>query len=486
MQFASFSFFVFFALAGLAYFKFPKRHRWVVLLSASLYFYAAFIQIYLLLALPLVALDFWGAQAIERTQGSKRRAVFISFIGLHLLALGTLKYSGFAGEILSDLLGMRIDFISASLITPIGLSYQTLMSLSYLSEVNAGRMPAARKLQTVALYLLFFPQLQAGPIERPQGTMPQFEAEHEFDYGRVTGGLRRMAFGFFKKLVIADRLAAPVNVVYGDVQAFGGPQLAAATFLYALQIYADFSGYTDIALGAARVFGIKLTENFRQPYFSRSVTEFWQRWHISLSTWLRDYLYFPLARKLRAASLRWLALFTTFVISGLWHGADWTFVAWGALHGAYLAAELLAKNFRAGRVDVERKPSWARGAISVVLTFVAVSFAWIFFRAGSLDEAIYVAGHLFSGWGQFIANLPNIEASKQVLFSMGFGLPDFVLTLLAIPALFGLDWLETRGSLSEALGQKPARLRWSLYYALVLAIIFFGVFGESIFIYFQF
>lgn len=479
MQFASLQFAIFLPLLALVYFKLPQRHRWVALLLASVYFYMSFIPVYVVLAVGLIALDYWGALALEKTEGAKRRRLYLGLLGMHLLALLLLKYNNFLGENLSSLLGN--DFTASSWLAPVGLSYQTLMSISYLSEVNAGRFPAARKPHIVALYLLFFPQLLAGPIERPQNTMPQFEAGQSFDYARVTDGLKRMAYGFFKKLVIADRLAVVVGTVYGDVSAFDGPQLMLATVLYAWQIYCDFSGYTDIALGTAHIFGIRLTENFKQPYFSRSVTEFWQRWHISLSTWLRDYMYFPMARKLRSPQLRWLALFTTFAISGLWHGAAWTFAVWGALHGLFLIVELWLK--RPGAPEPS-KP-W-QDALKVAATFAAVSFAWVFFRAANLADAWYVVTHLFSGVSVWLANITQPAFFKDAIVAMGFSLSGLVIILVTLPLLWLLDRLQLKQDLLERLNQLTLVRRWAVYYLLVVTIAFLGMYGESGFIYFQF
>lgn len=481
MQFASLQFLVFLPIAAFAYFKLPERHRWVALLLASGYFYWSFIPIYLLLAIPMAMLDYWGALAIERTSQPNKRRLYILLVVIHVGGLILLKYSGFLSENLNTV--FNLGLAQSSWLVPIGISYQTLMSISYLSEVHAGRFAAARKPQTVMLYLLFFPQLVAGPIERPQNTMPQFEAGRGFEYNQVTDGLKRMAYGFFKKLVIADRLAIVVNTVYGNVHAFDGPQLMLATFLYAWQIYCDFSGYTDIALGTAQIFGIRLTENFKQPYFSRSVTEFWQRWHISLSTWLRDYLYFPLARKLRSPQLRWLALFFTFLVSGLWHGAAWTFVVWGALHGLYLVAELWFKNARGAGTS---QPGRFISLLQSLATFVAVSFAWIFFRAASLADAFYVVTHLFSGSGALLANLANPAYLKDIVLAMGFGLSSLLIIAASIPLLLWLDHLQTSEDLRDQLKRRRPFVRWAIYYLFVSAIVFLGVYGESGFIYFQF
>lgn len=481
MQFASLQFLVFLPIAAFAYFKLPERHRWVALLLASGYFYWSFIPIYLLLAIPMAMLDYWGALALERANPPSQRRLYLLLVVVHVGALVILKYSGFLSENLNA--AFNLGLAQSSWLAPIGISYQTLMSISYLSEVHAGRFAAARRPQTVMLYLLFFPQLLAGPIERPQNTMPQFEAGHGFEYNQVTDGLKRMAYGFFKKLVIADRLAIVVNTVYGNVHGFDGPQLMLATFLYAWQIYCDFSGYTDIALGTAQIFGIRLTENFKQPYFSRSVTEFWQRWHISLSTWLRDYLYFPLARKLRSPQLRWLALFFTFLVSGLWHGAAWTFVVWGALHGLYLVAELWFKNTRgAGNTQ----PGRLVEILQSLATFAAVSFAWIFFRAADLNEAVYIVTNLFSGASVWIRNILNPAFFKEATIAMGFSLSGLLIIAASLPLLLLLESLQTREGLRMRLNRQQPLTRWAIYYLLVAVIVFMGVYGESGFIYFQF
>ncbi|MCW5876556.1 MAG: MBOAT family protein [Anaerolineales bacterium] len=482
MQFASLQFLLFLPIAAFTYFRLPQRHRWMILLLASGYFYFSFIPTYILLALPLALLDFGGALALERTAEPSKHRLYLSLVAAHVVVLIVFKYSNFTAENLNAV--FNFGFSQSSWLVPVGLSYQTLMSISYLSEVNAGRLAAAQKPQTVMLYLLFFPQLLAGPIERPQNTMPQFEAAHAFDYARVSDGLKRMAYGFFKKLVIADRLALIVGTVYGDVQTFDGPQLMLATALYAWQIYCDFSGYTDIALGTAQIFGIRLTENFRQPYFSRSVTEFWQRWHISLSTWLRDYLYFPMARRLRSPQLRWLALFATFLASGLWHGAAWTFVVWGAMHGLYLVIELWVKTARG--TGGGKPPSGAVGVLQTVFTFGAVSFAWIFFRAANLNEAVYVVTHLFNGVPVWVSNFTNTAFLKDAVISMGFSLSALVIILTTLPILLFLEGLQAKEGLRLRLNRQKPLVRWALYYLLVVAIAFLGVYGESGFIYFQF
>jgi D-alanyl-lipoteichoic acid acyltransferase DltB (MBOAT superfamily) len=491
VHFASFNFLLFFPLVVLLYFKIPNQYRWSILLAASIFFYLTFSPIYIFLIIPVVLMDYWGAIAIERTDSTRKKNLFIILVALHVFVLVGVKYEAFLANNLNGLisaLGGTFTIPKSSWLAPVGISFQTLMSISYLIEVYSDRFKATRKFHIMALYLMFFPQLVAGPIERPQNTMAQFDAKHDFDYAYVTDGLRLISFGLLKKLVIADRLAIIVNTVYGNVTGFGGSQLIMATVLYAFQIYCDFAGYTDIALGLAQVFGIRLTQNFKQPYLSRSVTEFWQRWHISLSTWLRDYLYFPLARKFRAPSFRWLALLITFVISGLWHGAAWTFIVWGTIHGIYLAVELTWKNLfphSAGKSNPENSSRIGK-ALQVLFTFSAVCFAWIFFRAANLTEAMYVVAQLPNGLFQLITNVSNFAVIKEQLIGMGFSATGLIIVIASLGTLILIEALQARGSVQLWQSHQPAYLRWATYYLIVGAIIFLGVYGKSQFIYFQF
>src|SRR5215469_1680696 len=298
MLFNSLEFAIFFPLIVGLYFCLPWRYRTPLLLIASCVFYMAFIPVYILILFVTITIDYVAGICIERSTGRGRKRWLIGSIISTCAVLFVFKYfdfftANFVG--LAGLLGWRLPRPILHIILPIGLSFHTFQSLSYVIEVYRGKQQAERNFIVYATYVMFFPQLVAGPIERPQNLLHQFSERHEFDHARITNGLKRMAWGFFKKLVIADRLALYVNDVYGDPRSYNGLQLTIATFFFAYQIYCDFSGYSDIAIGAARILGFNLMENFQTPFYSRSIAEFWRRWHISLSTWFRDYLYVPIA-----------------------------------------------------------------------------------------------------------------------------------------------------------------------------------------------
>ncbi|MEJ7660411.1 MAG: MBOAT family O-acyltransferase [Hymenobacter sp.] len=351
-------------------------------------------------------------------------------------------------------------------------------------DVYQGKLPAERHLGRFALFVAFWPQLVAGPIERGSQMLPQLRARHDFDYGRVASGLRLMAWGMFKKVVIADRLALLVNPVFDHPHRFEGPLLLLAVAAFTGQIYADFSGYTDLARGAARVLGYHLVLNFRQPYLATSVGDFWRRWHMSLSGWFRDYVYIPLGGS-RAGTARTQAnVLMVFLLSGLWHGASWTFVAWGALHGGYLVAESLTGPARAalGRwLGLPARPRLQR-LLGTAGTLALVAYAWIFFRANSLPDALYVATHLFKGWGHSpVAQLPAALAGLGRHFKA-----ELLVTAAAGALLAFSDYRAERGSVAQWLAGWPAAGRWAGYAGLLLAMLYFGIFGSSQFIYFQF
>jgi len=362
--------------------------------------------------------------------------------------------------------------------------------MSYTIEVYRGRQPAERHFGIYALYVMFFPQLVAGPIERPQNLLHQFREHHIFDYERVTNGLRLMLWGMFKKVVIADRLAPVVNQVYGHVRSYHGIELIIATVSFAFQIYCDFSGYSDIALGAAKILGFDLMINFQRPYFSKSIAEFWRRWHISLSSWFRDYIYIPLGGN-KVASERWAYnIFLVFFLSGLWHGANWTFVFWGVLHGLYLILSQLTANIRKFfRVwlSLEKFPVFYNG-LRAAWIFTLVSLGWILFRASSLSDAWFVFSHLGSGLPTFIAHLNSYSAVSQVLsFGINFSKPELLIAAVSVLALLLAEYLGRHfQNFWTAFGAAPMWLRWSVYYALVLVILLFGKIGTQQFIYFQF
>lgn len=489
MLFNSLSFLIFFPTVTVLYFLCPHKLRWLLLLLASCVFYMAFIPAYILILAVTIVIDYMAGIYIEKSQGKTKKHWLVISIISTCLVLFIFKYfnffnANFAG--IAAMLHWNYPIGALNIILPIGLSFHTFQSLSYVIEVYRGKQKAERHFGIYALYVMFYPQLVAGPIERPQNLLHQFYERHNFNYQDAVQGLKLMAWGMFKKIVVADRLAMAVNAVYDHPAQHQGLTLLLATIMFAVQIYSDFSGYSDIAIGAARVMGFRLMTNFNSPYFSQSISEFWRRWHISLSSWFRDYVYIPLGGN-RAGAARWqFNLLITFLISGLWHGANWTFVIWGALYGFYLVFSIWTLKVRqrlaaATKLDnYPRLQSLWRG----IITFSLTSFAWIFFRSKNLSDAYYIVGHLFTGfWGIF-----HLSSLKTMLPSYGVYSPlDTKVAIAAVLALFLVDFYQRDGrALWLNFSSQPFWLRWGVYYALVLAIIFFGVFSQTQFIYFQF
>ena len=479
MLFNSIEFAIFFPAVVAMYFLSPQRLRVGLLLAASCFFYMAFIPIYILILFVTILIDYVAGIYIEKVEGSKKKALLVVSIVSTCVVLFIFKYFGFftsSFEGLAGLFGWPVPHYVVKIILPIGLSFHTFQSLSYVIEVYRGKQRAERDFIVYATYVMFFPQLVAGPIERPQNLLHQFREWHEFDYANITSGLKRMAWGFFKKLVVADRLALYVNDVYAAPRGHNGLQLTIATFFFAYQIYCDFSGYSDIAIGAAQVLGFRLMENFRTPYYSLSISEFWHRWHISLSTWFKDYLYIPLGGSRVSKSRHIANLLITFGISGLWHGANWTYVWWGLLNGSYLVMGSLTKGWRDrlfGAIGLHER-SFIRKAIMLLSTFILTCFAWIIFRAHSMGDAVYVATHLFSGW-----DFGDIKTPQFLLRQMP-------VALASILALEVGQLLAQRKTPFSLLGKMPVPAKWAAYAAFVLLVVMFGVYQNRQFIYFQF
>ena len=494
MLFNSLQFALFFPIVTLLYFALPHRWRGTMLLGASCVFYMAFVPAYIGILAVTILIDYVAGIRIEATSGARRRLWLILSIASTCAVLFVFKYFDFFNDTIAlaaRAMGMAYAVPALQLLLPVGLSFHTFQSLSYVIEVYEGRQTAERDFGVYALYVMFYPQLVAGPIERPQNLLHQFREEHRFDYARVTAGLQLMAWGLVKKIVVADRLAELANRVYDAPRGFTGLPLITATIAFAFQIYCDFSGYSDIAIGSAQVMGFTLMKNFDRPYTARSIGEFWHRWHISLSTWFRDYVYVPMGGN-RTARARWYVnLFVTFLVSGLWHGARWTFVVWGALHGAYLIAGLVSAEAR-GRVraalGLERHPTVLR-AWQTTATFALVGIAWVFFRAGSLGDAWYVTTHLTSGLGVQLASIVARDpAAISSLVFLGAERSRVVLAVAAVFALLVVEHVQGAAPLSLRARIAGARtpVRWAAYACAVLTIMTLGVFQSARFIYFQF
>ncbi|TFH41224.1 MAG: MBOAT family protein [Chrysiogenales bacterium] len=485
-----------------------------------------------------------AAVAMDGQEPSRKRLILVGAVIVNLGILIFFKYSNFFFNSLKDSLQFfNIDWQQPTLkiLLPVGISFYTFQALGYCIDVYRGDRKPERHFGKFALFVSFFPLILAGPIERSGRLLPQFEEKKQFSYDRAVSGLLLFCFGLIKKIVIADRLAVYVNTVFGDIRAFNGSAILLAAYFFTIQIYCDFSGYSDMAIGTARIMGYDIMENFRQPYRSLSIAEFWRRWHISLSSWFRDYLYVPLGGN-RVARLRWyFNIMIVFLLSGLWHGAQWTFVVWGGLHGLFLCAGAGFRKIRgtiagimfgaAGKplaiaiilvglaVSVSGyllPPRWygpdprrllyleqiaiplaglciaaagfikgfkqsavgsLRKIMSIALTFHLVMLGWIFFRAEKMADAWYAVTHLFMG--------------KQTLklsawYQPNFKRYEFIIAGLAIILLIVIDSVQARGELRERFAKLPAYIRWPVYQLLVIIVLLFGIFTQSKFIYSNF
>jgi alginate O-acetyltransferase complex protein AlgI len=461
---------LFFPVAVTGYYLLPHRFRWLWLLVLSAYFYMAFVPYYILILAVTILIDYGAGLVHARTSGAKRRMWLALSIVANVGFLAFFKYFGFLRENILQigrLTGHEWAVPVLSIVLPIGLSFHTFQSMSYTIEVYRGKQPPERNLGIFALYVLFFPQLVAGPIERPQNLLHQFREPHHFDYAGVANGMQLIAWGLFQKMVIADRLAVVVDSVYSQPANHSGLTLALATVLFAFQIFCDFAGYSDVAIGTAQVLGFKLMTNFRQPYLAQSVAEFWQRWHISLSTWFRDYLYFPLGGSRRGPRRHIVNVLIVFAVSGLWHGADWKFVIWGALNGVFVVLAGLAP------AGTKENPGWqAPVLVKRLATFVLVCSTWVFFRANSVGDSFTIFKRL----------LPL--RPRDVADAIGKG--RLVVALILVAFTIAMHVVRERYRVRELISRQPIWLRWSIYTAAVTGILLFGEFHSRDFIYFQF
>jgi alginate O-acetyltransferase complex protein AlgI len=479
--FNSFQFLCFFVVVWLLFLVTRGTLRKVILLLASYYFYMCWSTRYIWVIWAITMIDYAAGLQIEKAEQTAKRRLYLGIsLACNVGLLVLFKYFNFLTSSFrsaSHLFGLQYDPPLLAIILPVGLSFHTFQAMSYTIEVYRKRVPAEKNLLEYALYVAFFPQMVAGPIERPYELLPQFHREPKVGMAEVRAGMVQALWGLFKKMVLADNVSDYVKLIYDAPRHFDGAALLLATVLFAIQIYCDFSGYTDIALGLARMMGYRLRINFLQPYFSQSVGEFWRRWHLSLSTWFRDYVYIPLGGNRVALPRHYVNLMITFVISGLWHGANWTFVAWGFLHGMYLIVAQTTAPFassvgkRLGLHHLPRLTAWAKTAF----TFGLVTFAWIFFRANNLSDAWFVATHLF----------PTGELDPLLLKVGGFSRATAPYLVLSILTMFVVEWWIAHPELVPRIWSRPL-VRALAYNACAYAIVFLGFFGHRDFIYFQF
>ncbi len=479
MLFNSFQYLLFFPATILLYYSLPHRFRWQMLLAASYYFYMCWKPEYIILIVASTLIDYWAGLQMGNTREKRKRK---KYLWLSLIAnLGLLfsfKYFNFFNESAREVFNHFNMFYNVpyfDVLLPVGISFYTFQTLSYTIDVYRGVKGPEKHLGIFALYVSFFPQLVAGPIERSIHLLPQFKKQHSFDYDNFVGGLRLILWGMFKKVVIADRLSIYVDKVYGGTpEAHSGLTLLIATYFFAIQIYCDFSGYSDIAIGSARVMGFDLMENFKKPYFAKSISEFWKRWHISLSTWFRDYVYISLGGN-RVPKQRWYAnLLIVFIVSGLWHGANWTFVFWGFLHGLYLIIAILTTPIRqklTQKLLFDQYPG-IHNVIKVLITFHLVCLGWVYFRADSISIANAIVAKIFtfSDWGDLYIGIQR----------------HFVYSLFGIAILLLIENLQTDNNIITYIQERNIFFRWSFYAFCTIIILLIGVFDGGQFIYFQF
>ncbi len=476
MLFNSFEFILFFPIVTFLFFVFPYKYRWMLLLTSSCIFYAFFKWEYIFILLFTIIIDYYAGIWIHKTQGVKRKWALATSLVANIGVLALFKYYYFIIDNFNAV-SYKINQTHYDplwhFILPIGLSFHTFQAMSYTIEVYRGNQKVEPNFGIYALYVMFYPQLVAGPIERPQNVLHQFYEKFDFDYDRVKSGLRLMLWGMFKKVVIADNLSVFVDQVYGDLGKYQGMPLLIATLFYSVQIFCDFSGYSDIALGSARVMGFKLMKNFDRPYSAKSISEFWKRWHISLSTWFRDYLYIPLGGNRVNTFRKYFNLFLVFMVSGLWHGASWNFVIWGALHGFYQIMGQLTKNFQTKFFGLFGNKLSA--ALQNIMTIALVVFAWIFFRATKFSDAKYVIKNMF---------VSSSHSFKEIIALIGT--QNLVVVLFGILILEFVHWMQSKRDMGLWVENRPKWQRWSIYYFFLFFIITYGYFGEVQFIYFQF
>ncbi len=484
MLFNSNAFYVFLPIVFTVYWLIPAKYRWGVLFISSYYFYMSWNVKYVILILTTTLVSYGTALLMERTKSRRKKKLCMATA--LLISFGILfffKYFNFLSKSVTDLLekiAIPVHETTLNLMLPVGISFYTFQTLSYVIDVYRGEVKACRHLGKYATFIAFFPQLVAGPIERTRNLLPQIEGEHTFHADKGIHGAKMIAWGFFKKIAIADTVAVYVDTVYNAAESFTGFPLLLATMLFTFQIYCDFSGYSDIAVGTAELLDIDLMTNFKSPYFSASIREFWSRWHISLSTWFRDYVYIPLGGNRRGVwRTRW-NLMVTFLVSGLWHGANWTYVLWGGIHGL---GQILEREWNRIFPPKKEKRSWLR----IGFTFLFVCVSWIFFRANTISEACYVLTHLLEGIGNPVAYLTDgYHAFRSAGMIQVSGIKTLAICILCILVLLIYDYLDQTKSVWERMGALKKPLRYTVYFLLLFVILYSRQLGEYEFVYFQF
>ncbi len=487
--FNSLAFAVFMPIVFFVYWLVPQKFKWAVLLISSYYYYMSWGAEYAIWIVLTTLISYFGALGIEKFSDEKKKKVCL--VLPVVFTLGTLvffKYFNFISSSVTTALrsfSLPVSDLTLNLIMPLGISFYSFQTVAYLVDVYNGKSAAQKHIGKYALFISFFPQVLSGPIARANDLMPQLEEPKKFDYEQVSYGARQMAWGFFKKMVVSSVCAGYADGVYNSIPQKTGFVLVLATVLYALQIYCDFSGYSDIAIGTARLLGINLKDNFKNPYMAQSIKEFWGRWHISLSTWFRDYVYIPLGGN-RVSKFRYACnIIITFLVSGLWHGAAWTFIIWGLLHGVLQVVETFVYKTKAfsklSPFGKEKKVFSVKGIITLVLTFSIVCFTWIFFRANSLNDALFVIKNSFVG----IAS--PINYIKRGVSALGLSNEGVLRLVPSVATVVLTEFLSLKWDLYKKVGEIKPIFKWIIYIVvLVMIVVLTPSNANQDFIYFQF
>jgi alginate O-acetyltransferase complex protein AlgI len=478
MSFSSLAFFGFFSVLFLLYFKLAKKHQWLLLLAASAYFYLSWVPAYGLLMLFTTTIAYFTAQKMEAWPGRRKLLLSLCLIALFGV-LFLFKYFNFFSLTLTDifaLFDMKVTLPSFKLLTPLGLSFYTFQTAGYLIDVYRRKIKAEKNFGILALFVSFFPLVSAGPIERAPHLLPQLRKQHEFEYERVVSGLQLLFLGLFKKVIIADNIGLVVNHVFDSLPEYRGLSLVLTIFLFSWQIYCDFSGYTDMARGIARMLGFDILENFKTPYFATSIGDFWRRWHISLSTWFKDYLYIPLGGNRHGLVRTCLNTFIVFTLCGLWHGASWNFVLWGLFHGFFLSLQRVFAHFNKDRIKFPK-------LLSMAVTYGLICISWVFFRAKDLNDSIYILRNSLVGIRNFIS--PSyIWSSISQMFTTN--LVEIAIVAFCLLTIITLELLSLHKSSSQILAKQPTLIRWSFYTSAVALLFLLRNANITTFIYIQF
>lgn len=498
MLFNSVEFLVFFPVVTLVYYLIPYKCRYLWLLACSYYFYMCWNPVYVLLILFSTFITWLSGIALEWIKNANmdkgncikyKKVCVASSLFLNLAVLGYFKYANFFVNNINQVfrhINIIYEMPKVDVLLPVGISFYTFQALGYTLDVYRNDIYAEKNFFRYALFVSFFPQLVAGPIERSKTLLQQLNENHQFSFKQMRSGFMLMLWGFFLKIVLADRIAVIVDAVYANYTTYTGWYLIVASVLFAFQIYGDFAGYSTIAVGAAEIMGFRLTDNFNAPYFSKSVAEFWRKWHISLSSWFKDYLYIPLGGNRKGTVRKYINLMIVFLLSGLWHGSQWNFVVWGGLNGLFqvIGDFLYPVRDRLVKILRFRRTTFSHKLYQMVFTFSLIDLSWVFFRANSFLDALYIMKSML------VANNIWILFDDS-LFKLGLDWKNFLVMLLSIVLLLFVDYMKQKGIvLREVICGQELWFRWMVLAVGIACVFTFGIWGseynESSFIYFQF